>query len=127
MVYSHGAAQRSVRIRVNLRFTIQNAEFNAGYLTEYEPSMITTDNRHQKLAEGYPWGRRFKSAMTGRVCDLVPMQIGHDPLRTAAGGYVFADDVAPGAPAPAGLGSLGRRRAFARTVRHQTDSSSVAH
>ncbi len=82
-------------------FYIQNAEFNAGYLTEYEPSMITTNNRHQKLAEGYPLGRRFKSAMTGRVCDLVPMQIGHDHFADGRWRvYVFADDVAPGASQP---------------------------
>lgn len=78
-------------------FYAQTAEFNAGYLTDYDPSMITTDARHQELAPGFPVGRRFKSAMTGRVCDLVPTHLGHEH---AADGrwrvYVFADSVAPG-------------------------------
>jgi phenol 2-monooxygenase len=79
------------------KFYAQTAEFNAGYLTEYEESMITTDNRHQQLAAGFPLGRRFKSAQVGRVCDLVPTHIGH---QHAADGrwcvYVFADAAAPG-------------------------------
>lgn len=78
-------------------FYTKNAEFNAGYLTEYEPSMITADTKHQELAEGYPLGRRFKSAMAGRVCDLVPMHIGHDHFADGRWRvYVFADDAAPG-------------------------------
>lgn len=78
-------------------FYQQTAEFNAGYLTDYDPSMITADDQHQELAAGYPIGRRFKSAMTGRVCDLVPTHIGHEH---AADGrwrvYVFADGAEPG-------------------------------
>lgn len=78
-------------------FYSQHAEFNAGYLTEYEESMITAGDRHQQLADGYPLGRRFKSAQVGRVCDLVPMHLGH---QHAADGrwrvYVFADTAAPG-------------------------------
>ncbi|MCE0733180.1 FAD-dependent monooxygenase [Halomonas sp. G15] len=77
-------------------FYTQTAEFNAGYLTEYEPSIITTSVRHQQLAAGYPIGRRFKSAQVGRVCDLVPLHIGHQ--HTADGRwrvYVFADAPAP--------------------------------
>lgn len=79
-------------------FYAKTAEFNAGYLTDYDPSMITADERHQDLAAGFPVGRRFKSAMTGRVCDLVPMHIGHE--HTADGRwrvYVFADAATPGA------------------------------
>jgi len=61
--------------------------------------MITTDNRHQQLAAGFPLGRRFKSAQVGRVCDLVPTHIGH---QHAADGrwcvYVFADAAAPASP-----------------------------
>lgn len=74
-----------------------NAEFNAGYLTQYEPSLITTEDTHQQLAKGYPIGRRFKSARVGRVCDLVELHLGHQAtsdgrLRV----YVFADSAAPG-------------------------------
>lgn len=74
-----------------------NAEFNAGYLTQYEPSLITTDDTHQELAGGYPIGRRFKSARVGRVCDFVELHLGHQAtsdgrLRV----YVFADSAVPG-------------------------------
>ena len=78
-------------------FYSKTAEFNAGYLTDYDPSMITADKDHQHLALGFPVGRRFKSAMTGRVCDLVPTHIGHE--HTADGRwrvYVFADAATPG-------------------------------
>lgn len=79
------------------KFYNKTAEFNAGYLTEYEPSMLTTDRRHQQLATGYPLGRRFRSEQCGRVCDLVTTHIGHE--HTADGRYrvyVFADEGAPG-------------------------------
>src|SRR5699024_6806831 len=79
------------------KFYQQTAEFNAGYLTDYDPSMITAGQHHQQLAAGFPVGRRFKSAMTGRVCDLVPTHIGHE--HTADGRwrvYVFADAAEPG-------------------------------
>ncbi|ROO22686.1 FAD-dependent monooxygenase [Salinisphaera orenii] len=79
------------------KFYTQTAEFNAGYLTEYEESMITAANGRQELAKGYPLGRRFKSAQVGRVCDLLPLHIGHE--HTADGRwriYVFADSAAPG-------------------------------
>lgn len=78
-----------------------NAEFNAGYMTQYEPSMITTDDTHQGLATGYPIGRRFKSARVGRVCDLVELHIGHQA--TSDGRfrlYVFADSAAPAEDSP---------------------------
>lgn len=72
-----------------------NSEFNAGYMTQYEPSSITMDDRYQDLATGYPIGRRFKSAITGRVCDLVELHLGH---QASADGrvrfYVFADSQA---------------------------------
>lgn len=79
------------------RFYNKTAEFNAGYLTEYEPSMLTTNDEHQGLATGYPLGRRFRSEMCGRVCDLVHTHIGHE--HTADGRYriyVFADAEMPG-------------------------------
>ena len=78
-------------------FYQQTAEFNAGYLTDYEPSMITAEEQHQQLAAGFPIGRRFKSAMTGRVCDLVPTQIGHEHVADGRWRvYVFADSAIPG-------------------------------
>ncbi|AIK86091.1 phenol 2-monooxygenase [Corynebacterium glutamicum] len=68
-----------------------NSEFNAGYMTHYPPSSITMDDSNQDLAKGYPIGRRFKSAMVGRVCDFTETHLGHQA--TADGrmrAYVFA-------------------------------------
>ncbi|AWB81978.1 3-hydroxybenzoate 4-monooxygenase [Corynebacterium yudongzhengii] len=76
-----------------------NSEFNAGYMTQYEPSSITMDDRFQHLAEGFPIGRRFKSAIVGRVCDFNELHLGHQA--TADGrvrAYVFADSQALSSP-----------------------------
>src|SRR5699024_8083798 len=54
-----------------------DSEFNAGYMTHYEGSAITMDGRDQALAQGYLIGRRFKSAMVARVCDLIETHLGH--------------------------------------------------
>ncbi|GAB3265486.1 FAD-binding monooxygenase [Arthrobacter pigmenti] len=80
-------------------FYVQTAEFPAGFMTEYAPSMLTAEARHQELASGYPVGKRFKSATTVRVCDTNPLHIGH---QARADGrwriYVFADEAPAGAP-----------------------------
>ena len=78
-------------------FYVRTAEFPAGFMTEYTPSLITGEATHQELATGYTVGKRFKSAMASRVCDTNPMQLGHHA--TADGRwriYVFADAAAPG-------------------------------
>ncbi|PQZ89550.1 phenol 2-monooxygenase [Arthrobacter sp. MYb227] len=78
-------------------FYVRTAEFPAGFMTEYTPSLITGEASHQELASGYTVGKRFKSAMASRVCDTNPMQLGHHA--TADGRwriYVFADAAAPG-------------------------------
>ncbi|GAA1887720.1 FAD-dependent monooxygenase [Paeniglutamicibacter psychrophenolicus] len=78
-------------------FYVRTAEFPAGFMTEYAPSMLTGAATHQELATGFPVGKRFKSAMASRVCDTNPMQLGHHA--TADGRwriYVFADSAAPG-------------------------------
>jgi phenol 2-monooxygenase len=88
-------------------FYVRTAEFPAGFMTEYSPSMIVAEATHQKLATGFPVGKRFKSAPVVRVCDTNPVQLGH---QAAADGrwriYVFADGAAPEqqpeAPSPAG-------------------------
>lgn len=78
-------------------FYVRTAEFPAGFMTEYAPSMLTGQATHQELATGYTVGKRFKSAMVSRVCDTNPMQLGH---HASADGrwriYVFADSAAPG-------------------------------
>lgn len=78
-------------------FYVRTAEFPAGFMTEYAPSMVVGGREQQERAAGYPIGRRFRSAMVERVCDTNPVHLGH---HARADGrwriYVFAD------PAPAG-------------------------
>lgn len=87
-------------------FYVRTAEFPAGFMTEYSPSMVVAEATHQQLATGFPVGKRFKSAPVVRVCDTNPVQLGHQA--TADGRwriYVFADQAAPaqqaGATSPA--------------------------
>lgn len=73
-------------------FYARTFEFPAGFMTQYAPSLTVADATHQALAEGYPIGKRFKSAMVTRVCDGNPVHLGHHA--TADGRwriYVFAD------------------------------------
>ncbi|OMH24969.1 phenol 2-monooxygenase [Tersicoccus phoenicis] len=80
-------------------FYVRTAEFPAGFMTEYAPSLITGAATHQQRAVGFPVGKRFKSAPVVRVCDTNPVQLGH--LATADGRwriYVFADRAPAGAP-----------------------------
>ncbi|AXH34279.1 3-hydroxybenzoate 4-monooxygenase [Humibacter sp. BT305] len=87
-------------------FYVRTAEFPAGFMTEYTPSLITADSSHQALATGFPVGKRFRSAPVTRVCDGNPVHLGH---HARADGrwriYVFADAAAPAAgesgPVPA--------------------------
>ncbi|GAB3391541.1 FAD-dependent monooxygenase [Humibacter soli] len=73
-------------------FYVRTWEFPAGFMTQYQPSMIVADDAHQHLATGFPIGKRFKSAMVSRVADGNPVHLGHHA--TADGRwrlYVFAD------------------------------------
>ncbi|MGP9837210.1 FAD-binding monooxygenase [Arthrobacter sp. 179] len=82
-------------------FYVATAEFPAGFMTEYAPSVVTGETTHQDLATGYPVGKRFKSAMASRVCDTNPLHLGHQA--TADGRwriYVFADEATAGADSP---------------------------
>ncbi|UOQ61218.1 FAD-binding monooxygenase [Leucobacter rhizosphaerae] len=58
-------------------FYVQTAEFPAGFMTLYTPSMLTGEATHQELATGFPIGKRFKSVMTTRVADAVDVHLGH--------------------------------------------------
>ncbi|MCQ1986041.1 FAD-binding monooxygenase [Arthrobacter sp. zg-Y844] len=82
-------------------FYVRTAEFPAGFMTEYTPSMLIAEPKHQDLAAGFPLGKRFKSAPVLRVCDTNPVQLGH---QARADGkwriYVFADAAAAGSPSP---------------------------
>ncbi|MBS0317981.1 MAG: FAD-dependent monooxygenase, partial [Proteobacteria bacterium] len=76
---------------------VQITEFAQGFMTQYPPSLITGEPRHQQLATGYPIGKRFKSARVMRVADAKPLHIGHEAQADGRWRlYVFAD------PAPAG-------------------------
>ncbi|GAB3163488.1 FAD-dependent monooxygenase [Myceligenerans halotolerans] len=80
-------------------FYVQTTEFLFGFRTEYEESMVVGPATHQGLAEGFPVGKRFKSAPVTRVADGNPVHLGH---HARADGrwrvYAFADDDGAGAP-----------------------------
>jgi phenol 2-monooxygenase len=82
-------------------FYVRTAEFPAGFMTEYTPSLIVGEAAHQELAAGFPVGKRFKSARATRVCDTNPLHLGH---QAQADGrwriYVFADAALPGEDSP---------------------------
>lgn len=78
------------------RFYVDTWEFPSGMRTQYHQSVLTTSDKYQDLAKGYPIGKRFKSAVAVRKCDARPMHLGH--LHEADGRYriyVFADSAAP--------------------------------
>ncbi|UKA75133.1 FAD-binding monooxygenase [Arthrobacter sp. FW306-07-I] len=78
-------------------FYVRTAEFPAGFMTQYAPSLIVGSSGHQDLAAGFPVGKRFKSAPVVRVGDTNPIHLGHHA--TADGRwriYVFADPALPG-------------------------------
>ena len=77
-------------------FYVRTAEFPAGFMTEYAPSMLIAAPEHHDLATGFTVGKRFKSAPVVRVGDTNPMHLGHHA--TADGRwriYVFADSATP--------------------------------
>jgi phenol 2-monooxygenase len=84
-------------------FYLKTFEFPAGFMTQYETSLLTGEPVHQELAAGFTIGKRFKSAPVVRVCDANPVQLGH---HARADGrwriYAFADAAAPGEPSPLG-------------------------
>ncbi|WP_354246007.1 FAD-binding monooxygenase [Arthrobacter sp. UYEF20] len=82
-------------------FYVRTAEFPAGFMTHYAPSMLIAAPAHQDLATGFTIGKRFKSAPVVRVCDTNPVQLGHHA--TADGRwriYVFADAALAGEASP---------------------------
>ncbi len=94
-------------------FYVSTAEFPAGFMTQYAPSLLIAEPAHQDLATGFTIGKRFKSAPVVRVCDTNPVHLGHQA--TADGRwriYVFADAAAPQAGQQgAGQQGTGPRRA----------------
>ncbi len=76
-------------------FYVKTAEFPAGFMTQYSPSMIIADATHQDLATGFPIGKRFKSAPVVRVGDANPVQLGHHHRATGAGGSTRSPPIRP--------------------------------
>ncbi len=80
-------------------FYTTTAEFPAGFMTQYEPSMITSGAAQQELATGFPLGKRFKSVMTTRVADANPIHIGHHHRADGRWRvYAFADGTTAQSP-----------------------------
>ncbi len=78
-------------------YYLATAEFPSGFMTQYGPSAIVGGTEHQSLAEGFPIGKRFKSAPVTLACDGNVIHLGH---HAKADGrwriYAFADRAAPG-------------------------------
>jgi phenol 2-monooxygenase len=77
-------------------FYVSTAEFPAGFMTQYAPSVLVGTSEHQELATGFTIGKRFKSSPVVRVGDTNPIHLGHHA--TADGRwriYVFADAALP--------------------------------
>ncbi len=100
-------------------FYVNTFEFPAGFMTQYQPSVIVGEATHQELATGFPVGKRFKSRPVIRVSDANPLQLGH--LHRADGRwrlYAFADG---------GFGSTPKLDAFAEWLANGEDSPVVVH
>lgn len=101
-------------------YYVRTAEFPAGFMTQYARSTLIADAHHQALAAGFPIGKRFKSAIVGRVCDANDIHIGH--VATADGRwriYVFAD--------PERAGEKSATANFADWIANASDSPVVAY
>ena len=66
-------------------FYVRTAEFPAGFMTEYSPSLIVGEATHQDLATGFPVGKRFKSAPVRASATPTRSTSATRPRRTAAG------------------------------------------
>ena len=58
-------------------YLLKQGRFTAGTATQYAPSIITGDAKHQQLAEGFAIGTRFHSAPVVRLADAKPVHLGH--------------------------------------------------
>jgi phenol 2-monooxygenase len=105
-------------------FYCSTAEFPAGFMTEYAPSMLVAPADHQHLATGFPVGKRFKSAPVVRVGDTNPVHLGHHA--TADGRwriYVFADQALPSGGKQAAASATDR---FAEWIANSPESPLAA-
>ncbi|CAM4016532.1 FAD-dependent monooxygenase [Helcobacillus massiliensis] len=72
---------------------VKSEEQASGFgVTYVRGQLLTSDLSDQSLADGFPLGKRFRSAPVRRHCDAVPVELGH---HMRADGrwriYVFAD------------------------------------
>ncbi|WP_311380789.1 FAD-binding monooxygenase [Arthrobacter sp. ISL-28] len=105
-------------------FYVRTAEFPAGFMTEYSPSILVAAPEHQHLATGFTIGKRFKSAPVVRVGDTNPMHLGHHA--TADGRwriYVFADPATPQTPQ---AGTASPTEQFAEWIANSPESPLAA-
>ncbi len=101
-------------------FYTRTAEFPAGFMTQYTPSMLIGEATHQELASGFPVGKRFKSARVVRVGDTNPVQLGHHHRADGRWRlYAFAPAAAPG--------EASVLRDWAEWLRSAPDSPLLAH
>jgi len=101
-------------------YYVRTAEFPAGFMTEYAPSMLVGEPTHQALATGYPLGKRFKSAIVERVCDGNDVHIGHEAKADGRWRiYAFAD--------AARAGEASAMTDFAEWIARAPDSPVVAY
>ncbi|GMK58555.1 hypothetical protein CspeluHIS016_0505870 [Cutaneotrichosporon spelunceum] len=83
-------------------FYVRTAEFPAGFMTEYQPGLLTGTKEFQSLAVGYPVGKRFKSSLVSRRSDGNPVHLGHTALADGKYRiYVFSDPPKAGMPSKA--------------------------
>jgi phenol 2-monooxygenase len=81
------------------RYFVQQGRFTAGVATRYAPSLLTSSDDHQHLADGFPVGMRLHSAPVIRLADAKPVQLGHGARADGAWRvYIFADRADPAAP-----------------------------
>lgn len=82
-------------------FYVRTWEFPSGFMTQYPESVLIGGMANRALAEGFPVGKRFKSAPTWRACDGNPVQLGHSHFADGRWRiYAFADGAAPGEDGP---------------------------
>ena len=78
------------------RYFVKHGHYTAGTATQYKPSLIFAEPRHQHLAKGFVIGMRFHSAPVIRLADAKPVRLGDT---TKADGrwriFAFADRQAP--------------------------------
>jgi phenol 2-monooxygenase len=58
-------------------YFVRTGRYTAGTATHYRRSLLTGEDTHQNLAEGFIVGKRFHSAPVIRLADAKPVHLGH--------------------------------------------------